>query len=234
MSLDVEQSLSELVLQHRTAARVLERLGLDYCCGGRRSLAQACAERGLDPATVAVFLEREALPVAVESTDWTSEPLADLCAHIVDEHHARLRWELPRLSELAERTVSAHGEAQPQLHDLRDELEQLRGELEEHVDEEERELFPRLAAGGVLEPAQLEQLRQEHDATGERLRRLRELAGDYATEAALCSTHRTLLQGLHGLELDLHQHVHEENNVLFPRALAAISGERPVRAPSRG
>ncbi len=224
MSVDLEQSLGELVAERPSAMRVLERLGLDYCCGGRRSLAQACAERGLDPATVAVFLERESDLVAVESRDWTSEPLADLCAHIVDEHHARLRWELPRLGELAERAVSVHGEVQPQLHDLREEFAQLRGELEEHIDEEERELFPRLAAGGTLEPACVEELRREHDAAGKRLRRLRELAGDYATEAALCSTHRALLQGLHGLELDLHQHVHEENNILFPRALAVSRG----------
>jgi regulator of cell morphogenesis and NO signaling len=110
---------------------------------------------------------------------------------------------------------------QPQLHDLRDELEQLRRELEEHIDEEERELFPRLASGEVLEPADVEQLRHEHDSAGARLHRLRQLSGDYATDAALCRTHLTLLEGLHGLELDLHRHVHEENNILFPRALAA-------------
>lgn len=221
MSVDLDCSLAELVLKRPSAARVLQRLGLDYCCGGRRSLREACTERGLDAETVAVFLEREPEPVALEARDWLSEPLAELCAHIVEDHHGRLRWELPRLSELAGRAVSAHGEVQPQLHELRDEFEQLRAELEEHIAEEERELFPVVAAGGALEPAQLERLLHEHDGAGTRLRRLRELAGDYATESALCNTHRALLQGLHGLELDLHQHVHEENNILFPRALAA-------------
>jgi len=221
MNVDLDRSLAELVLERPPAARVLQRLGLDYCCGGRRSLREACADRGLDADTVAVFLEREPEPVALEKRDWLSAPLADLCAHIVEEHHGRLRWELPRLSELAERAAAAHGEVQPRLHDLHEEFEQLRAELVEHIAEEERELFPVLAAGGALERAQLEQLLHEHDATGARLRRLRELAGDYATESALCNTHRALLQGLHGLELDLHQHVHEENNILFPRALAA-------------
>ena len=221
MSVDLDLSLAELVLERPSAARVLERLGLDYCCGGRRSLAQACAERGLDPGTVAVFLERGGDPIALESRDWASAPLAELCAHIVEEHHRRLRWELPRLSELAGRAASVHGEAQPALHELHDEFERLRAELEQHIDEEERELFPVLVAGGELGSVQMGQLLHEHDTTGARLRRLRELAGDYATEAALCSTHRSLLQGLHGLELDLHQHVHEENNILFPRALAA-------------
>jgi regulator of cell morphogenesis and NO signaling len=221
MSVDLDRSLAELVLEQPSAARVLERLGLDYCCGGRRSLREACADRGIDPNTVVVFLERELDPVGLEARDWLSAPLADLCAHIVEEHHGRLRSELPRLSELAERAASAHGEVRPQLRELRDEFEQLRAELEEHISGEERDLFPGLLAGGALDQAQLEQLLCEHDGTGERLRRLRELGGDYATEEALCTTHRTLLQGLHGLELDLHQHVHEENNILFPRALAA-------------
>jgi len=221
MSTDLDRSLAELVLERPSAARVLQRLGLDYCCGGRRSLREACTEDGLDAQTVAVFLERELDPVALEARDWPSAPLPELCAHIVEEHHGRLRWELPRLSELAERAASVHGEVQPQLHELRDEFEQLRAELEEHIDEEERELFPAIAAGGALDPSDLERLRHEHDGTGTRLRRLRELAGDYATEAALCNTHRALLQGLHGLELDVHQHVHEENNILFPRAVAA-------------
>lgn len=221
MNVDLDRSVAELVLERPSAARVLERFGLDYCCGGRRSLRDACADRGLDADTVAVFLEREPDPVSLEARDWLSAPLPELCAHIVEDHHGRLRWELPRLSELADRAAAAHGEVQPQLHELRDEFEQLRAELEEHIGEEERELFPALVAGGSLEPAQLEQLVHEHDGAGTRLRRLRELADDYATEAALCNTHRALLQGLHGLELDMHQHVHEENNILFPRALAA-------------
>ena len=226
MGVELDRSLAELVLERPSAARVLQRLRLDYCCGGRRTLREACAERDLDADTVAVFLDRQVDPVALEPRDWRTAPLAELCAHIVDEHHRRLRWELPRLSELAKRAASVHGEVQPQLHDLREELEQLRDELEEHIAEEERELFPALTAGGALDAAQVEQLLHEHDGAGTRLRRLRELAGDYATEPALCSTHRALLQGLHGLELDLHQHVHEENNILFPRALAA-----PVKAP---
>jgi regulator of cell morphogenesis and NO signaling len=221
MSVDVDRSLAKLVLERPSAARVLERLGLDYCCGGRRSLRAACADRGLDPHTVAVFLEHELDPVGLEARDWLSAPLADLCAHIVEEHHDRLRSELPRLGELAERAASAHGVVRPQLLELRDEFEHLRTELEEHITDEEQELFPTLLAGGALDRAQLDQLLREHDGTGERLRRLRELGGDYATEKALCTTHRALLQGLHGLELDLHQHVHEENNILFPRALAA-------------
>jgi regulator of cell morphogenesis and NO signaling len=220
MSIDPSHSLAELVLEGPSSARVLAQLGLDYCCGGRRSLIEACAEQGLDAETVVVFLERQVEPVALERTDWASAPLADLCAHIVDEHHNRLRWDLPRLTELAERAASVHGDACPELHELREELAQLRAELEEHIDDEERRLFPAVVAGEPLDREELEEFEREHDVTGARLRRLRELARGYETGRALCNTHRALLEGLHGLELDVHQHVHEENNILFPRALA--------------
>jgi regulator of cell morphogenesis and NO signaling len=226
MAAHADRSLAELVLERPSAARVLTRLGLDYCCGGRQSLAQACRERQLDPATVVVFLEREDDPVALEATDWAVAPLDRLCAHIVEEHHARLRWELPRLGELAERAAEAHGGERPALHDLRDELAALRAGLEPHLDDEEESLFPAIAAGDAVDAARLEPLLRGHDEVGERLRRLRELAGGYGTGGALCNTHRGLLQGLHGLELELHQHVHEENNVLFPRAQAASARRR--------
>jgi regulator of cell morphogenesis and NO signaling len=220
MPIDHSRSLAELVRERPRAASVLTRLGLDYCCGGRRSLADACAAEGLDAATVAVFLERAAEPVATESTDWSAAPLGDLCAHIVEVHHERLRSELPRLSGLAERAVAAHGETLPALHDIQEELSLLRDELEQHIAEEERDVFPALVGGGQLGPDDLDRLRDEHETTGARLRRLRRLAAGYDTGRALCNTHRALLQGLHGLELDVHEHVHEENNILFPRALA--------------
>lgn len=217
------QTLAELALQRPSAARVLARLGLDYCCGGARSLEEACRDKGLDAKTVAAFLDAENEPVSVESTDWTTAPLATLCEHIVEAHHARLRWDLPRLAELAERAERAHAAQLPALKDLRAELAELRSELEHHIEDEERTLFPLIARGAQLEGHSLDELLHDHSQTGERLARLRELGGGYNSETALCNVHRTLLLGLHALELDLHQHVHEENNVLFPRALAELS-----------
>ena len=219
MSIDPVSTLAELVLARPAHAQVLERLGLDYCCGGRRSLAAACAERGLDPATVAVFLEGESEPVAVESTNWNAAPLGELCAHIVDVHHARLRWELPRIGHLAMRARDAHAAEAPELAEVHRVFESLRWELEEHIEDEETHLFPRIAAGERLKPDELAELEREHDGAGAALHRLRELTGGFDCDQALCNTHRALLDGLHGLELEVHQHVHEENNVLFPRAL---------------
>jgi regulator of cell morphogenesis and NO signaling len=218
MSIDPSRSLAELVLERPANTRVLERLGLDYCCGGKRSLAEACAEKGLDTATVLVFLESALEPSSGESVDWTTAPIADLCAHIAAVHHERLRWELPRLADLADRAVAAHGDERPELREVRDVLRSLRAELEEHIADEEQRLFPSLVAGHVPGADELAELEREHDGAGAAVHRMRELTGGYDTEQALCSTHHALLDGLHGLELDLHQHVHEENNVLFPRA----------------
>jgi regulator of cell morphogenesis and NO signaling len=220
MTVDLDSSLGQLVRERPATARVLARFGLDYCCGGRSSLRAACYERGLDAATVAVFLEHEPEPVGLERTDWSSAPVAALCAHIVEEHHARMRWELPRVGDLASRAASAHGDVRPELHELQDELACLRAELEEHMDDEEARLFPALVAGEPFPADELDELMREHEETGARLQRLRELAGAYDLGGALCNTHRALLEGLHGLELDLHQHVHEENNILFPLVVA--------------
>lgn len=223
MTIEPSTSLGELVRERPARARVLEQLGLDYCCGGRQSLADACAERGLDPTTIAVFLASDVELVAPESVDWGEAPVAELCAHIVEVHHERLRWELPRLSDLASRALEVHGAELPELAELREVFESLRLELEKHIVDEERHLFPRLVAGEAMAQEELAELEREHDAAGAALHRLRELTGGYDREGALCNVHRALLDGLHGLELDLHQHVHEENNVLFVRvrALAA-------------
>jgi regulator of cell morphogenesis and NO signaling len=210
--------VGDLVAEQPGRARLFERLGIDYCCGGRRPLADACLERGLDPTTVAVLLS--ALPPEGEARpdDWSSAPLADLCDHIVDVHHAFLRRELPRLSELLEKCERAHGDERPDLHETRLTFEALRRELEEHLEEEERNVFPRLAGGERLEPELLPLLESEHEAAGSLLRRLSELTGGYDTGAALCNTHRVTLSSLAELERDLHEHIHEENNILFPRA----------------
>jgi regulator of cell morphogenesis and NO signaling len=158
MTVDLETSLGELVRERPASAKVLARFGLDYCCGGRRSLRAACDERGLDAATVAVFLAHDPEPVALEGTDWDSAPVPALCAHIVEEHHARMRWELPRVSELAERAASAHGDVRPELHEVRGERARLRRVLVEHMDDVERTLFPNLFVGVSVPADELEEL----------------------------------------------------------------------------
>jgi len=221
MSIDPSRTVAELVLERPSRARVFERLGLDYCCGGKRSLAEACAGRGIDPAAAVAALAAAADAEAPESTDWSSAPLGALCDHIVEAHHARLREELPRLSGLLEKVVRAHGTGRPELTELRQTFEAMRAELETHMADGEERVFPACRAGTPVGPRELAALEHEHAATGAALARLRELTGGHDLDRALCNTHRAALDGLRELELDLHLHIHEENNVLFPRALAA-------------
>ena len=220
MPIDPTRTVAELVLERPARARAFEALGLDYCCGGTKPLAEACAERG-----VAVDLAVAALEgVEDEPTDerdWTTVPLPELCDHIVSAHHDRLRRELPRLDELLAKVVRAHGEDHPSVIRVHEIFTALRAELEQHLADEERGLFPLVRSGGPYHSEQVTELVHDHESAGAALARLRELTDGYDVDQALCNTHRATLDGLRELEQDLHQHIHEENNVLFPRALAA-------------
>ena len=220
MPIDASRTVADLVLEQPSRARVLEELGLDYCCGGKTPLTEACAARGL-PVGEAVAALEAAADLPASERDWTTVPLTELCDHIVSEHHDRLRQELPRLDALLEKVVRAHGEERPSVVELRATFSTLRSELEEHLAAEETQLFPLVRAGGPYDAEQVRELEHDHEWAGASLSRMRDLTGGYDLGQALCNTHRATLDGLHELERDLHQHIHEENNVLFPRALAA-------------
>lgn len=221
MPLDPSRTVAELVLERPSRARVFERLGLDYCCGGKSSLSDACEHRGIDTAAAVDALETDTGAEPADATDWTRAPLDELCDHIVETHHARLREELPRLSALIEKVVRAHGAERPELAELWQTFEALRSTLEAHIADEEDRVFPACRAGTPLDAREIAALEHEHATTGAALERLRELTGGHDLATALCNTHRATVDGLRELELDLHLHMHEENNVLFPRALAA-------------
>jgi regulator of cell morphogenesis and NO signaling len=218
--IDPSRTVAELVLEQPSRSRVFEELGVDYCCGGKRSLTDACEARGIPLDQAVAALESAANDTSPER-DWTQAPLPELCDHIVSSHHEHLREELPRLDTLLEKVVRAHGDARPELTELRDIFTALRNELEEHITTEEEELFPLVRTGGPYDAKQVAELEHDHESAGSALAKLRELSGGYDLDQALCNTHRATLDGLRELELDLHQHIHEENNVLFPRALAA-------------
>jgi len=217
--IDPSRTVSDLVLEQPSRARVFEELGVDYCCGGKQSLSSACDARNLSVEDAVAALEAAAA-VPTDEPDWTRVPLPELCDHIVSIHHDHLREELPRLDALLEKVVRAHGDERPDLAELRDTFVVLRSELEEHIATEETQLFPLVTIGGPYDAEQVAALEHDHEWAGAALTKLRDLSGGYDLDGALCNTHRATLDGLRELELDLHQHIHEENNVLFPRALA--------------
>jgi regulator of cell morphogenesis and NO signaling len=232
-TLDLNAKVGQLVAERPSRARVLERLGIDYCCGGRVPLARACTARGLDAWSVVRALQDcDARSREVETDDYVPSTMGELVDFIIATHHAYLRRELPRLDELAEKVADAHGERHPELKEVRDVFAALRDCIEAHLDEEERVVFPmikrlegRAGRPGLLDVGSVRgtigTLEREHEAAGFALARIRTLTGGFSPPADACTSYRMLLGGLAELETDTHQHVHRENNVLFPEAMAA-------------
>lgn len=228
------QNVREIALENPASIRVFEAFGIDYCCGGRKPLAQACAERNIAVEDVIEALENGLAEGAIEGEDWTAKPLGLLAAHIVDTHHAYVRRELPRLAELAQKVVNRHGDTKPELLEIQKRVAQITEELTEHLGKEEVVLFPYITKleraketgsakphgcfGTVANPIAM--MTQEHDAAGVLLGEIRRLSNDFTPPVGACPTFLAFYRGLYEFEQDLHQHIHLENNILFPRAIA--------------
>jgi len=233
-------SLGELVAERPVRAQLFEQLRLDYCCGGQQTLAAACAKRGLELDEVLAALkalDERGLPSAgVESRDWRKVETAELCAHIVTVHHDGLREAFPRLERLFGTVVRVHGSSDPRLGDAQRFFSEIRSELESHLASEENELFPACVAseqdGTPVDEQLLGEHESEHAELGRALAALRLMCDDYDRQAALCDTHRALLDALEAFEQDLHRHVHEENNILLPRARKARLAPSGERSPA--
>ena len=224
---DVSMRLAEAVDRFPQLAREFERRGLDYCCGGGRTIGEACAQIGLDPpATVA---ELAAVTGTAEPAEWTTMPTDVLVDHIEATHHRYLRDELPRVAALVDKIVTVHGERHPELVETAQCFSQVRADLEPHLMKEERVLFPmirELAAsagatsfhcGSLRNPISV--MLSDHDAVGDLLAKLRQLTNDYTPPSDGCATYATCFAAMAEIESDTHLHIHKENNVLFPLVL---------------
>jgi regulator of cell morphogenesis and NO signaling len=234
-------TLAEIASTAPVLTRELERLGLDYCCGGKRSLAEACREQQLDPE--AVIAELAAVPLAPAApADWIGLAPAELVDHLEATHHLYLKDALPRLSELAAKVSRVHGEAHPELIRVAEVLSELRADLEPHLLKEEEVLFPmiRSLASASSQPSfhcgsianSIAVMEQEHVAVGALLEQLRALTNGYQAPAGTCASTRSLMEGLAELEADTHLHVHKENNHLFP-AVMALDERLTASSPQR-
>jgi regulator of cell morphogenesis and NO signaling len=227
------QTVREIALENPSSIRVFEAFGIDYCCGGRKPLAEACAAKNLSLDTVIAALETGNAAPAAREQDWTTMSLGALAAHIVDTHHAYVRRELPRLTELAQKVVNRHGDTRLELPEIQARVAQITEELTEHLAKEEVVLFPyitkleRAATEGTPKPHgcfgtvanPIAMMTQEHDAAGALLAKMRQLSNDFTPPVGACPTYHAFYRGLHEFEVDLHQHIHLENNVLFPKAI---------------
>ncbi len=246
MAITIEKTTTvrDLVVAHPEIRPVLESLAIDYCCGGAKTLEQAAEVAGQDLDRIIQAIEQaltEAQDTARTSErDWQKATLTELVDHIEATHHQYVQKALPRLGELFAKVLKAHGTRHGEtLTQLQSTFKALRSEIEMHLMKEEQILFPYIRqmeasleqtgtvppmhCGSVQNP--IRQMEVEHDSAGEALARMRSITNDYTLPADACATFRALYDGLRKFEADLHEHIHKENNILFPRAVAMESQE---------
>lgn len=236
MKLNGARTVRELAVEIPNATRTFEKLGIDYCCGGSISLNEACQHAHLAVQDVLRQLQDGASPAAVGSSgqDFGGATLGQLVEHIVNTHHLYVDGEVPRLQQLLKKVVSVHGKSHSELEKIQQVFQDMSAELNAHMIKEEHILFPYIVAlenavsagrprptpafGTVSNPVHMLEL--EHDSTGAALKKISRLSSNYAPPEGACFSYKTLYRGLREFEADLHQHIHLENNILFPRAIA--------------
>jgi regulator of cell morphogenesis and NO signaling len=226
--LNANTTVAEMVSARLSRARVFEKHGIDYCCGGKRPLTDICLDKNLNPEEIIKEIEaNDALNTGTER-DWTQASMTELCDDIEATHHAYLRREFTRIEPMIVTLMNKHRETHPELAEVLSEFRGLKEEILSHLTKEEQILFPMIRkldssdtlpsfhCGTVANPIRVMML--EHDSSGESLEKMRTLTSDYKPPADACSTYRVMLQGLEDLEVDMHHHIHKENHILFPRA----------------
>ncbi|MFN8053711.1 MAG: iron-sulfur cluster repair di-iron protein [Acidimicrobiales bacterium] len=240
VTIDGSTMLADAVDAFPQLARVFERLGLDYCCGGQRTISDACIAAGLDPmATIAELAVDE--PAGVDGASWVSMTASELVDHLEATHHRYLWDEMPRVTALVDKIVAVHGERHPELVGIAACVARVFADLGPHMMKEERVLFPMIReldassearvfhCGTLRNPISV--MLSEHDAVGALLAELRHLTGDYTAPVDGCATYAACFAALAEIEADTHLHIHKENNVLFP-LVVRLEAERAA-APAR-
>jgi regulator of cell morphogenesis and NO signaling len=240
MNITSETKVKEIAVANPRAARILEQAGVDYCCGGNKSLHDACAHVGVSEEEIMERLRENKADVEPADKNWASAPLGDLTQHIREKHHRYVREAVQRVPALLTRVKTKHGNNHPEIAEVEDLFLKIGREMTMHMQTEEQILFPYIealerAAHGeaAFEPPFFQTVRnpvqammEEHDAAAALVRQIRTASSAYTPPANACASYQALYRDLQEFEADLHEHVHLENNILFPRAVemeAAIS-----------
>lgn len=232
MNTTTEKTIGEMVAEDYRTAQVFRKFGLDFCCGGGKSVEEACHDKGVEFKAVRSALQE--LGTTEQTGDnyneWSLDFLVD---YIVNNHHKYARNKLPEIGQYANKVAKVHGERHPELVEIYYEFTKMHGEITNHLDKEEELLFPYIKEmvraeqngkspqkpdyGSAVNPISM--MEQEHDDAGEAMAKIRELSSDFTPPEDACTTYRILFENLEAFEKDLHKHVHLENNILFPKAI---------------
>lgn len=235
MTISTNKTVREVAVEIPGATRLFEQLGIDYCCGGAKALDEACAGAGvaMDEVLSALGAIETFQAEQSESTNWQAEALSSLISYILDKHHVFTKSELARIDPLMAKVFKVYGQQRAELSQIRALFEELKRDLLAHMQKEETVLFPYIS---LMESARqnsraipkppfqtvenpLRMMMIEHDRAGELLRSIRKLTRNFTAPEGACISYQTLYRALEDLEADLHEHIHLENNILFPRAL---------------
>ncbi|MCH8070110.1 MAG: iron-sulfur cluster repair di-iron protein [Candidatus Marinimicrobia bacterium] len=221
MTINIESTVGQIATEYPLATRVFARHNIDYCCGGGSSLGEVCSQNGLETDAILTEIQNEIKTQESADNQWDKEPLTDLIDHILATYHRPLDEELPRLEFMVHKVYNVHGDKNPEMFsELRQVYLALISELKAHMMKEEQILFPMIKRGdGGMANGPINVMLQDHDSAGNALKRIRELTNNFRVPEEACNTWRALWYGLEALEEALHQHIHLENNILFPRAL---------------
>jgi regulator of cell morphogenesis and NO signaling len=239
MNLQTEKTVAEIVAGDYRTADVFKNFGIDFCCGGKVSLSEICRKKDLDFEVLKTALEKlnqTALPEELQFSTWEPGRLID---HILEKHHSYVNRNLDLITQYAEKVALVHGEHRPEVKTIARLFKAVAEELTTHMQKEERTLFPFIKKmaearkentlapeapfGTVGNPIRM--MENEHESAGELLHEIARLSDNYNPPEEACNTYRVLYAKLQEFENDLHEHIHLENNVLFPMALAL---ETPV------
>jgi regulator of cell morphogenesis and NO signaling len=229
-----EKTVREIALENPSSIRVFESFGIDYCCGGKKRLGDACSSANVDIDQVVELLASGRLdPQTPEAKEWREKPLHELIGHIVAKHHRYVREESLRIQGLLTKVAARHGQTHPEIARIGELFAATVQELSTHMLKEEQVLFPHIDRmeqalradlpvpvaffGTVRRP--IANMVADHDDAGAMLAQIRDLSSGYNAPAGACPTFVALYSGLEAFERDLHYHVHLENNILFPRAI---------------
>jgi regulator of cell morphogenesis and NO signaling len=233
MTFNIETKMKHIALSNAAARQVLEDAGLDYCCGGGKSLQEACLHANVSSEEILTRLRENVQHTGPEDLDWVAAPLNELTRHIREKHHQYVREAIPRTRALSNKVTAKHGSNHAELADVGKLFAEVGQEMIMHMQKEEQILFPYIDAlqwavnahGSVEVPFfqtvknPIYAMMREHDAAGDLVRQIRVLTSEYTPPRDVCTSFKALYEALGEFEADLHQHVHLENNVLFPRAM---------------
>jgi regulator of cell morphogenesis and NO signaling len=222
-----EQSLGEIVANDFRAASLFSKAGIDFCCGGRKTLQQACEEKKLSTEGFEHQLNELQNQPASPSQDFNTWKLDFLADYIVNTHHVYVQKSLPELLFYTRKIADVHGSHHPELIEVAKLFAQVHKELLQHLQKEEEVLSPAIKEAmktGSVEAratiaSEISRMNGEHEFAGGAIDRISELTNGYRVPEDACNTYLVTLKLLRQFEEDLHIHVHLENNILYPKAM---------------